>query len=93
MPDDRTPGQVLHEARIAGGEARPRPWPPEDWADRDPRLKELDEAMAAAVAAEVCSRIARKCEERGNALVPSDERNAWLSAAAVARAAAGTEPG
>ena len=58
MPDDRTLGQVLHEARIAGGEARPRPWPPEDWAERDPRLQALDEAMAAAVEAAVRERIA-----------------------------------
>lgn len=43
-------GEVLHRARQAGGEQRPRPWPPEDWADRDPRLQALDEAMAAAVA-------------------------------------------
>ena len=116
MGDDRTLGQVLHEARVAGGEARPRPWPPEDWAHRDERLKVLDEAMAAAVATQavadagfdqaamaaaiirlqvrldaavstVCKRIARACEERASALVPCDERNAWLSAAGVALAA------
>jgi len=42
----------------------------------------------------VCRRIARECERRGNALPPSDERNAWLGAAAVALAAreTGTEP-
>jgi hypothetical protein len=33
---------------------------------------------------EVCRRVARKCEERGNALPPGVERNAWLNAAAVA---------
>ena len=35
----------------------------------------------------VCKRIARECERRGNALPPSDERTAWLSAAGVALAA------
>ena len=42
----------------------------------------------------VCRRIAREDERRGNALPPSDERNAWLGAAAVALAAreTGTEP-
>lgn len=57
--DPREPqslGEVLHRARQAGGEQRPRPWPVEPWADRDPRLKELDEAMAAAVAAVVRER-------------------------------------
>jgi hypothetical protein len=50
---DKTLGEVLHEAREAGGQKRPRPWPPESWADRDPRLRALDEAMASAVAAAV----------------------------------------
>jgi len=36
---------------------------------------------------DVCGRIARKCEEEGNALPPGVERTAWLSAAAVALAA------
>ena len=40
-----------------------------------------------AVLYEVTGRVARECERRGNALVPSDERTAWLSAAAVALAA------
>jgi hypothetical protein len=35
---------------------------------------------------EVCKRIARICEEEAGKLVPSDERNAWLSAAGVALA-------
>jgi hypothetical protein len=54
--DPREPqslGEVLHRAREAGNAARIRPLIPEDWADRDPRLKALDEAMAAAVAAVV----------------------------------------
>ena len=52
-PLGRTLGEVLHRARVAGGEQRPRPWPPERWADRDPQLQRLDEAMAEAVAAAV----------------------------------------
>ena len=56
--DDRTLGQVLHEARQALGEQRPRGWPVEDWADRDYRLQAGDEAMAAAVEAVVRERIA-----------------------------------
>ena len=56
--DDRTLGQILHEARQAGGEQRPRPMPVEDWAERDPRLQALDEQMAESVAAEVRKQIA-----------------------------------
>jgi hypothetical protein len=48
---DRTLGQVLHEAWMAAGMRRHRPWPPEEWPDRIPELKAVDEAMAAAVAA------------------------------------------
>jgi len=47
--EPETLGEVLHRARQAAGEARPRPWPVEDWCDRDPALRALDEAMAAAV--------------------------------------------
>ena len=47
----KSPGQILHEARQAGGARRPRPWPPEDWADRDEQLRALDEEMAEAAAA------------------------------------------
>jgi len=66
MADDRTLGEVLHEARVAGGVQRPRPWPPEDWADRDPRLQALDEAMAAAVEAVVRKRVAAEQRERAS---------------------------
>ena len=52
MPDDHPSlGEVLHRARQASQDGRDRPWPVEDWADRDDRLKALDEAMASAVAA------------------------------------------
>ena len=43
-------GEVLHRVRQAARAGRPRPWPPEEWADRLPELQALDEAMAAAVA-------------------------------------------
>ena len=44
----KSPGQRLHEARQAGGARRPRPWPVEDWEDRDEQLRALDEEMAEA---------------------------------------------
>ena len=56
--DDRTLGQHLHEARRASTVGRIPPWPVADWADRDERLKAVDEAMAAAVEAAVRGRIA-----------------------------------
>lgn len=59
MPDERTLGQVLHAARQALTDGRDRPWPVEDWADRDPVLQVRDEKMAAAVKAEVMERIVR----------------------------------
>jgi len=61
---DRTLGQVLHEAREAGGQGRPRPWPPLPWAERDPGLKALDEEMAGAVAAVVRDRFRAALRER-----------------------------
>lgn len=62
-PLGRTLGEVLHRARVAGGEQRPRPWPPEKWADRDPQLRALDEAMAGAVAAAVRERFRHALRE------------------------------
>ena len=61
--EPRSLGEVLHRAREAGNAARIRPLTPEDWADRDPRLKELDEDMAAAVAEVVRERIAVALED------------------------------
>jgi hypothetical protein len=43
-------GEILHRARQAGGERRRVAQIPPDWPERDPRLRELDEEMAAAVA-------------------------------------------
>ena len=81
MTDDRTLGQVLHEARQSAGEQRPRPWPIEDWKDRGPQLQAVDEQMAAAVEAEVRRRVA--AEIRGHAMVwpPGFQRNLVHSAA------------
>ena len=62
MSADETLGEILHRARVAGGEQRPRPWPPEKWADRDPQLQRLDEDMAGAVAAAERSRLAAVLE-------------------------------
>jgi hypothetical protein len=77
--EPRSLGEVLHRARQAGGEQRPRPWPVEDWAARDPRLRALDEAMAAAVAEVVRERIGAaldrvtKMAEAWAALAPPDD--------------------
>ena len=60
----KSPGQRLHEARQAGGARRPRPWPPEDWADRHPDLRALDEEMAEAAAAPERERAERAEAER-----------------------------
>ena len=94
-------GEVLHRARCAGGEQRPRPWPPEDWADRDPRLKELDGAMAAAVEAAVRERIAGDLKHLAHsaAALPSavpgierrTRRDTYLAAAQVAMHGIGQE--
>ena len=63
--EPKTPGQVLHEARMAAGAGRPRPWPPQPWAERLPELQRLDEEMAAAVAAvAVAAERARLAEVR-----------------------------
>lgn len=56
MPD-KTLGEILHEAREAGNDGRDRPMFLAPWAERDPRLKALDEAMAAAVEAAVMERL------------------------------------
>ena len=102
MADDHPSlGEVLHRARCAGGEQRPRPWPPEDWADRDPRLKAVDEAMAAAVEAAVRERIAGDLKHlaRSAAAPPSTvpgierrtRRDTYLAAAHVALHGIGQE--
>ena len=68
-------GEILHRARQALGEQRPRPWPIEDWKDRGPQLQAGDEAMAGAVEAEVRRRVV--AEIRGHASVwpPGFQRN------------------
>ena len=85
MPD-RTLGEVLHEAREAGNDGRDRPLIPKPWADRDPRLKALDEDMAAAVEAEVRQRIVAEIRKHASVWPPGFQRNLVHSAAdAVAR--------
>lgn len=58
MPDTRTPGQVLHEARIKHNPPKERPANVPPWGERAPWQQELDEAMAADLEAEVRERIA-----------------------------------
>ena len=79
--DTRTLGRVLHEARRAVTDGRDRPWPVEEWADRDLRLQARDEKMAAAVETVVRARVA--CELREMALhrVPGVVRDALREAA------------
>ena len=87
MADSRTLGEILHRAREAGNAVRIRPLAPEDWADRDERLRDLDEAMAAAVEAEVRERIAadlHRLAHSGHG-VPGVQRDAYLAAEHVAR--------
>ena len=92
-----TLGRVLHEARRAVTDGRDRPWPVEEWADRDLRLQAIDEKMAAAVEAEVRRRIAADFRRLSGDLerftdfppgVPRVERQAkleaWLAAVQVA---------
>ena len=67
-PSEPSLGEVLHAARVAGGEQRPRPWPPESWADRDPELKRLDEAMAAAVADRATADLRSRLGDADNAI-------------------------
>src|SRR5208282_977741 len=96
MPDDRTLGQVLHEARRAAGEQRPRPWPIEDWKDRGPQLQAVDEAMAAAVEAVVRKRVAAEQRERASRRWPPsfNRDELFMAAAAVVQGepATGQEP-
>jgi hypothetical protein len=68
MPDGRSLGQVLHEAREAGGQKRPRPWPPLPWAERERELKALDEAMAAAVAGAATADLRSRLADADNAI-------------------------
>ena len=119
MTDERPSlGEVLHRARQASTDGRDRPWPVEDWADRDPRLQAIDEAMAAAVAKRAVhdagfdqaqlvadiirlrvrldhavqnerDTIARAILDRADRATPGVERDALLTAAAIAK---GTEP-
>ena len=79
--DRRTLGQHLHEARRAVTDGRDRPWPVEEWTERDPVLQTRDEAMAAAVETVVRARVA--CELREMALhrVPGVARDALREAA------------
>ena len=84
MTDERTLGEVLHEAREAGNDGRDRPLILLRWADRDPRLKALDEDMAAAVEAEVRVRAAAEIRARARQLWPPGMHREELDMAAAA---------
>ena len=93
MADERTLGQVLHEARRASTDGRDRPWPVEEWADRHPRLQAIDEAMAAAVEAAVRRRAAAEARDRASRRWPPSfyRDELYLAADAVARGGEGQE--
>ena len=58
MADDRTLGQVLHEARIEHNPPKERPANVPPWDQRAPWQQQLDEEMAADLEAEVRARVA-----------------------------------
>ena len=58
MTDDRTLGQVLHDARIKHNPPAERPRNVAPWDERAPWQQQLDEAMAADLEAVVRARIA-----------------------------------
>ena len=93
MADDRSLGEIMHEAREAGNAVRIRPLAPQDWADRDPRLRDLDEQMAAAVEAAVRRRVAAELRDRASRRWPPSfyRDELYLAADAVARGGEGQE--
>ena len=82
--DDLTPGQILHEARIRHNPPaeRPRGVPP--WGERAPWQQDLDEEMAADLAAvveaQVRGRIAADLMRLAMGAAPMIERDVWLAA-------------
>ena len=84
MTDDRTLGQVLHEARIEYNPKteRPRGVPP--WPERAPWQRDLDEQMAAALETEVRARVAAEIKDRARQLWPPGFQREELDAAAGA---------
>jgi hypothetical protein len=85
VPDDRTLGQVLHEARIEYNPKteRPRGVPP--WPERAPWQQQLDEEMAAGLAAVVTDRIAAMLDRLALLQVPGLARDSYREAAAAVR--------
>ena len=83
MPEDRTLGQVLHEARIEYNPKteRPRGVPP--WPERAPWQQQLDEEMAADLAAVVTERLMDKLKWHHDHAVPGVARKAWQDAIEV----------
>ena len=84
MADDRTLGQVLHEARREHNPPLERPWNVDPWEERADWQKKLDEEMAAELEAEVRRRVAVEIKDRARKLWPPGFQREELDAAAVA---------
>jgi len=84
MDDDRTLGEVLHGARIKHNPPleRPRGVPP--WDERAEWQRDLDEAMAADLAAVVTERVAAGLDCLAGSF-PPDRRTAFRAAAESVR--------
>jgi len=85
MPDDRTLGQVLHEARREHNPPLERPWNVDPWEERADWQKKLDEEMAAELAAVVTGRIAASLDRLALLQVPGLARDSYREAAAAVR--------
>lgn len=85
MADDRTLGQVLHEARREHNPPLERPRNVDPWEERAEWQKKLDEAMAADVAAVVTGRIAASLDRLALLQVPGLARDSYREAAAAVR--------
>ena len=83
MTDERTLGQVLHEARRKHNPKTERPRNVDPWDQRAVWQRDLDEAMAADLAAEVTGRITAELEWHRDHAVPGVARKAWQDAIEV----------
>ena len=85
MADDRTLGQVLHEARREHNPPLERPRNVDPWEERAEWQKKLDEEMAAELAAVVTGRIAASLDRLALLQVPGLARDSYREAAAAVR--------
>ena len=70
VPDTRTLGQVLHEARIEYNPKTERPRGVAPWEERAPWQRDLDEQMAAEVEVEVRRRVIAEFRDYAEQKVP-----------------------